>query len=86
MIAYLAPICKQLMVWESRFIPEIIQRLSKAMVIVIYCNGGECEDSFFLANDLIYEHNIDPDVIHIFKGGMNEWRKAQLPIRLGENP
>ena len=30
---------------QDRFIPGILPRLAEAMVIVIYCTGGNCEDS-----------------------------------------
>lgn len=71
---------------QDRFIPGILSRLAEAMIIVIYCTGGNCEDSIFLANDLVYQHGIAPEVLHIFEGGINAWREAGLPLNTGAKP
>ena len=71
---------------QDRFIPGILPRLAEAMVIVIYCTGGNCEDSIFLANDLVYRHGIASEIIYIFEGGIQAWREASLPLNKGSKP
>lgn len=40
--------------------------------VIIYCHGGKCEDSYFLAQELI-NHGVLSERIHIFKGGWEAW-------------
>lgn len=58
--------------------PAIQARLQQAFVVLIYCNGGDCEDSFNLAFYLSYQNPdlvASPELIHIFTGGMEAWRQ-----------
>jgi rhodanese-related sulfurtransferase len=50
--------------------------IRKAFAVVIYCHGGDCEDSIFTAEDLIYRHGIEPVTIWIYEPGWEEWLRA----------
>ena len=52
--------------------------------IVIYCQGGNCEDSIFLAEDLVYRHGVDPSIVHIYEPGWEEWQKRGGAERAGD--
>ncbi|MDP6849492.1 MAG: rhodanese-like domain-containing protein [Planctomycetota bacterium] len=61
--------------------PEgILNRLREASMVVVYCNGGECEDSLLLAHDLVYRHQVPLEIIGIFEAGFEAWEKAEFPI------
>lgn len=62
---------------------SLIDRLRNAFAIVVYCTGGECEDSIHTATDLKYRWQVPAECILIFEGGIDEWREAGLPIANG---
>ena len=69
---------------QEKYIPNLKDTLQKTPIIIIYCNGGNCEDSIFLARDLVYEHDIPLESISIYEGGIAEWKRLKLPIKKGE--
>lgn len=52
--------------------------LSLADIIVVYCGGGECEDSIYLATELYLERDIPYEKIRLFEGGMQAWEGDNL--------
>ncbi|HEY5811763.1 MAG TPA: rhodanese-like domain-containing protein [Terrimicrobiaceae bacterium] len=48
----------------------------KGRVLVIYCSGGDCEDSELVETAL---RKLEYTQISIFEGGWGEWTKAGLP-------
>lgn len=52
-------------------------------MVVIYCQGGNCEDSIFLAEDLVYRHGVEPTIVHIYEPGWEEWQKRGGAERAG---
>ena len=64
-------------------LPALRPLLEEAFEVVVYCAGGDCEDSIFLATDLIYREGVDPAAIRIFDGGMEAWRDAGKPVEKG---
>jgi len=51
--------------------------------IVVYCTGGDCEDSEFAALALIGV-GIPKERFFIYVGGMSEWAAHGLPVEVGE--
>lgn len=58
---------------DAATLEAVLPAIQRASVIVIYCQGGNCEDSIFTAEDLIYRHAVDPALIYIYEGGWEEW-------------
>jgi 3-mercaptopyruvate sulfurtransferase SseA len=58
--------------------------MQEAGYVIIYCAGGDCEDSIFLATDLVYRYGIEKEVLYIYEGGMEEWEGLGHPIATGE--
>ncbi|HEY6928666.1 MAG TPA: rhodanese-like domain-containing protein [Thermoanaerobaculia bacterium] len=52
-------------------------------VIVVYCSGGDCEDSHTLGQKL-YMAGFD-DVL-VYKDGFPDWEKRGLPVTKGDKP
>lgn len=50
--------------------------------IVVYCNGGDCEDSEFTAL-LLRDAQIPLEKIMVYGGGMAEWQTNGWPIETG---
>ena len=51
--------------------------------IVVYCSGGECEDSHMLATKL---HMAGFDNALVYKDGFPDWQKRGLPVHTGDTP
>ncbi|HMP91220.1 MAG TPA: rhodanese-like domain-containing protein [Kiritimatiellia bacterium] len=56
---------------------EIIPLLSPEQPILVYCSGQDCDESLKLGEVLI-SHGFTN--VHLFAGGMAEWKQAGLPV------
>ncbi len=63
-------------------VQEVLPACLVAQQIVVYCNGGECEDSEFAAADLI-ELGISREKVMVYGGGLTEWNKQRMAIETG---
>jgi rhodanese-related sulfurtransferase len=52
--------------------------------IILYCTGGECEDSEFAAL-MLRDAGIPAERLFIFPGGITEWKSAGLPVQAHSN-
>lgn len=77
-------------VWESD-IDDKVRKLfdersdprEQALPIVIYCSGGDCEDSHMLAQKL---WGIQFNNIYVYKDGFPDWQQHGAPVHTGANP
>jgi rhodanese-related sulfurtransferase len=77
-------------VWESD-IDEKVNKLfaergdprEQEKPIVIYCSGGDCEDSHMLAQKL---WGIQFNNVYVYKDGFPDWQKRGGSVRTGANP
>lgn len=53
-----------------------------AMKIVVYCGGGDCDDSIFMCRELQYQ-DIPPEAIYLYEGGWEEWTANGGPVETG---
>jgi len=67
----------------DNYIDTVLPACQNAMKVVVYCNGGECEDSMFAAGDLI-EQGVDPSKVFVYVGGVDAWKRDGLPFERGE--
>lgn len=51
--------------------------------IVVYCNGGECEDSQFAAIAL-RDAGIPNQKLFVYAGGIGQWKTNGLPLEAGD--
>ncbi len=63
------------------FLPDFLARVDKDQVIITFCSGFGCPDSFDLGVLLI---ELGYQDVRVFEGGYPEWRDAGLPVA-GEN-
>jgi len=63
-------------------IDEVLQYATAAFKIVVYCTGGDCEDSIFMCRELL-EAGLASDNIYLFEGGWHEWSESDQPIQTG---
>jgi rhodanese-related sulfurtransferase len=74
-------------VWESD-VDEKVQGifregLDQSAPIVVYCSGGDCEDSHMLSQKLYF---VGFDNVLVYKDGFPEWQKRGLEIHTGDAP
>jgi len=77
-------------VWESD-VDEKVNKLfaergdprDQALPIVIYCSGGDCEDSHMLAQKL---WGIQFNNVYVYKDGFPDWQQRGGAVHTGPNP
>lgn len=77
-------------VWESdvddrvnKLFSERSDPREQLQPIVIYCSGGDCEDSHMLAQKL---WGVQFNNIYVYKDGFPDWQKRGGPIDTGSKP
>jgi rhodanese-related sulfurtransferase len=63
-------------------IAQLHDLLTAAIKIVVYCGGGDCEDSKYAAIELL-NHGIDPALTYVYVGGFTSWTKNDMPVEKG---
>lgn len=64
-------------------IDDVRPQLEMAFFIIVYCNGGDCEDSLHLAADLGSLYGLPPENVYVYEGGFNEWKENEMPVKTG---
>lgn len=64
------------------YLPEVLSACTMAEKIIVYCGGGDCEDSEF-ATVLLGQAGVPRERIFIYPGGFTEWSAKGLPLELG---
>lgn len=70
---------------QDEYLPALLEELREADMVIIYCAGGDCEDSIQLATDLVFTHGLSQEMIAIYEGGYEEWVDAELAIATAED-
>ncbi len=66
----------------EQFLPTVLPVCLNAQKVVVYCNGGECEDSEFAAITL-RDAGVPLEKIHIYAAGIVDWKTQNLPLEHG---
>jgi rhodanese-related sulfurtransferase len=69
----------------DRHIARVVAACAIAEQIVVYCNGGSCEDSELAAGDLL-DLGVPAAKILVFVAGFEEWRRQGLPVTVPSRP
>lgn len=68
----------------EKYVDEVLPFIQGAEKVIIYCNGGNCEDSVLTGNELrLPKYQLDPSRILVFPEGFESWHKAGLPVERG---
>ena len=77
-------------VWESdvddkvaKIFNERSDPAQQALPIVVYCSGGDCEDSHMLAQKL---YGALFNNVYVYKDGFPDWQKHGAPVHTGAEP
>ncbi len=64
-------------------LPNVLPACLNADQVVVYCTGGDCEDSEFGAITL-RDAGVPIDRLFVFTGGITEWTAEGYPVETGE--
>jgi len=69
---------------EFSFSPDnkVLESIKKESLIIVYCDGDDCDTSKRLTNELL---KIGYKNSYVFWGGIKEWTDANLPLEKGVN-
>ena len=65
------------------YLPAVMPALGRAEEVVVYCNGGACEDSLFAAEMLRDNGLVKNDKLYVYTGGIADWRAKGRPVETG---
>lgn len=78
---------RSIAVWEADVDDKVktlfAEGRDQSAPIVIYCSGGECEDSHMLAQKLYF---VGFDNVLVYKDGFPDWQKRGLAVSKGDTP
>lgn len=66
----------------DRYIDGVMEKAKVAEQVIVYCNGGPCEDSIFMCQNLL-ERGLAYDAVFLYEGGWKEWEQSGMPIEKG---
>ena len=64
------------------YLPTVLPICLNALQVVVYCNGGECEDSEFAAI-MLRDAGVPRETLFVYAGGIIEWKANGLPVETG---
>lgn len=64
----------------NEYYPKLEEELRSVPAILTYCSDVHCEDSEFLANELL---NLGHMPVYVYKGGIADWISNQMPVARG---
>lgn len=68
--------------YPANYLPVVLPACLQAEIVVVYCNGGDCEDSEFAALTL-KEAGVPADRLRVYVGGIEDWAAAGRPVETG---
>ena len=68
---------------KEDYLPAVVPVCLAAQTVVVYCNGGACEDSLLTASVLLAPI-IPKEKVFVYGGGFTEWTKSRLPVETGQ--
>jgi rhodanese-related sulfurtransferase len=68
---------------QDEFLPMVLPACQNAETVVVYCNGGDCEDSHFAALAL-RDAGVPVERLGVYSGGITSWQKRGFPVEAGD--
>ncbi len=66
----------------EQYFPTVLPLCRAAEQIVVYCNGGNCDDSETAAL-LLKDVGVPNQKLFVYRGGITEWTNNRLPVETG---
>lgn len=69
--------------YPEQGLPEVLPAAMAAERIIVYCTGGDCEDSEYAAL-MLQEAGVPVERIMVYSGGITEWQESRGPVEIGQ--
>lgn len=66
----------------ENFLPVVLPVCLTAFKVIVYCTGGQCEDSEFAAV-MLRDAGVPPENLCVYPGGITEWMANHQAVELG---
>lgn len=66
----------------EQYFPDVLPLCQAARKILVYCNGGDCDDSQTAAL-LLRDVGISTNKLFVYGGGITDWTNHNLPLQTG---
>lgn len=66
----------------EQYLDGAMEKANAAEKVIVYCNGGDCEDSIYASRELLTA-GVPYESIYLFEGGWKEWTAANQPVSQG---
>ena len=66
----------------ENYLPTVLPVCLSALQVVVYCTGGECEDSEFAAV-MLRDAGVPGESLFVYPGGIAEWTANRFPVEVG---
>jgi rhodanese-related sulfurtransferase len=66
----------------EKYVNEVLPMCLASDKVIVYCTGGDCEDSLFACKDLA-QLGVPAEKLFIFEGGILEWKEQGMDVELG---
>jgi rhodanese-related sulfurtransferase len=67
----------------EKYAGSVVPLCQAAQQVIVYCTGGDCEDSEFAAIGL-RDAGVAGDKLFVYGGGITEWKASGLPMETGQ--
>jgi len=67
----------------QRCLDKVTAAAQGAENVIVYCGGGDCEDSIFMCRELV-EAGVPHEAVFLFEGGWKEWSARGLHTETGK--
>lgn len=67
----------------ERYLAAVLPACRQAQKIIVYCNGGHCEDSVYAARTLL-DNGVDWSILFVYAGGYEAWKTDRRPVETGQ--
>jgi rhodanese-related sulfurtransferase len=69
--------------YPEQSLPEVLPIAMAAERVIVYCTGGDCEDSEYAAL-MLQEAGVPVERIMVYSGGITEWQDSRGPVETGD--
>lgn len=69
--------------YPENYLATILPLCQQADQVVVYCSGGDCDDSEFAAVMLHDDAQVPAAKLSVYGGGFTEWAAQRRPVELG---
>ena len=66
----------------EKYFPAVVPPAQAADIIVVYCHGGDCDDSLSAAT-LLKQVGVSAEKMYVYGGGFGEWLILGQPVETG---